>query len=561
VPSASWASALCTNYLTFGPNRYSSDQDWLENAEVMAELQPQSGLPSMISTYVPVVPVLSSVRSTSVSSFHIAAQPYSLFSMHQSIFSYNLARPYPFRWFTPATLIGAVVATAVFSFLNVAATGYEMITVESSNPNKTTAATNLFSKWPSFMTGNTQPSCESKILGVSNAYYTNNTAFSYKLESIRQNASDNGLQFFGDLPYYNNALKDCTIPTIEIFFQGLDRTALQIARQMWGAELKAKIICTVDIPEGSRMIELSTTYDFNSEVNRFPGQDEKSKPSLWWGESLLAWYYIKLTRDIYMATQTAAEANPPQKTYKGYIEFAPPKWPISRAEDFTSSTFFEESMPGCFFVSFSDDGIEREVYFCDRKEGKKPFDRTELWATAATITKIFHSTILVDLGQSNPNILVDKNLLQFFSKNITAIDAQQKGKDPTWGWGNNLKVEFLVTLAMEPYTMAKASIWKLAAQPSFVSVTYLCQVPQLKSRSSLVFSVLIADIVFLQVLWKVFILVVDFFMYRRYSDMGSCQGCQGAQMHSRDEFELLRPDSAAPDLMDRPKPGAVYSPL
>jgi hypothetical protein len=114
---------------------------------------------------------------------------------------------------------------------------------------------------------------------------------------------------------------------------------------------------------------------------------------------------------------------------------------------------------------------------------------------------------------------------------------------------------------MEPYTMAKASIWKLAAQPSFVSVTYLCQVPQLKSRSSLVFSVLIADIVFLQVLWKVFILVVDFFMYRRYSDMGSCQGCQGAQTHSRDEFELLRPDSAAPDLMDRPKPGAVYSPL
>ncbi|KAF2027288.1 hypothetical protein EK21DRAFT_50362, partial [Setomelanomma holmii] len=440
--------------------------------------------------------------------------------MYESIFSYGLSRPYPFQWFTPAVFVGGIIATALFSFLNIAATGYEMVTVETPNPNVTVAEKNFFTNWPSFMAANTKPSCESKILGVSNGYYTNNTAFSYRLESIWQNAEDVP-RYFGDIPYYNNALHDCKLPTIEIFFQGLDRSALQIARQQWGAELKADIECVVDIPEGSRIVKLTTTYDLNSAVDRFPGRDEKSKPSLWWGESLLSWYYIKLTSDIYMATRNAAAADVNKKTYKGYMQYIPPFGPINRTEDITSPKFFNNTTPGCFFVPWSDDGIERTVHFCTPETGLQPFAKSELWATAATITKIFHSTVLLDLGQSNPNILVDPKLLEIFSKNITAIAKQQAAGDDKWGWGNNIQVQ-KPGLAYGPFTSANAMNWKLSAQPSVVSVTYLCQVPHLKGTSSLVFSVLIADFVLLQVLWKVFILLVDYFAIRRHADMASC---------------------------------------
>jgi hypothetical protein len=397
--------------------------------------------------------------------------------------------------------------------------------------------------------------CDAKILGVSNAYYTSNTAFSYKLDSIWQNSS-NVMQYFGDLPYYNNALQECTVPTIEIFFQGIDRSALQIARQQWGAELKAKILCSVDIPEGSRTVQLTTTYDLNSDVTRFPGRNETTKASLWWGESLLAWYYLKLTRDIYFATQITELA-----TYKGYMQFAPPVVPIARAEDITSPSFFQSSTPGCYFVTFNDDGIEDYIQFCDPMNNTRPFTNESLWSTASSITKIFHSTVLADLGQSNPNILVDQGLLQYFSKNITAIDAQQEGGDGAWGWGNNIRVSGQGGLALKPLTSENATRWNLKADPSFMSVTYLCQVPQLKSTSSLIFSVLVADFVFLQVLWKVFILIVDFFMYRGYSDMGSCQGCQAARLRPEDSFEMLRPESSASNLVPKPKPGAAYSPL
>jgi hypothetical protein len=97
---------------------------------------------------------------------------------YASTFSYGLSRPYPFKWFTLTVIVGAVITTALFSFLNVAATCYEMVAIESSDPNATKAEGTFFSNWPGFMTANTQPSCDAKVLGVSNAYYTNNTAFS-----------------------------------------------------------------------------------------------------------------------------------------------------------------------------------------------------------------------------------------------------------------------------------------------------------------------------------------------------------------------------------------------
>ena len=44
--------------------------------------------------------------------------------MHESILSYNLSRPYPFRWFTWLVFGGGVIATVLFTVINLAADGY-----------------------------------------------------------------------------------------------------------------------------------------------------------------------------------------------------------------------------------------------------------------------------------------------------------------------------------------------------------------------------------------------------------------------------------------------------
>jgi hypothetical protein len=342
--------------------------------------------------------------------------------------------------------------------------------------------------------------------------------------------------------------------------------------QQWGAELRAHIVFTVDIPEGSRRIQLSTTYDVNSPIDRFPGRNATTKPSLWWGESLLAWYNIKLTSDMSIATQAARTAKDPTKFYKGYGEFLPPKDPIRHVSDIQSPNFFRTPIPDCFFINRSDDGLEDRIKFCwinkDEKtqEVKQETPLEGIWPTAATITKVFHSTILLDLGQDNPNILTDKKLLQVFSEPITNMLAQQAGnqteRNRKWGFGNNIIISREHPgLAQGPYTPQNATNWALSFQPSCIAVSYLCQIPRMKSTSSLVFSVFIADFVLLQVLWEVFVLIVDFFMYRRHADMGSCQGCQPTRAFSEVGLEMLRPASTVSSLVLTPKPRAAYSPL
>lgn len=475
--------------------------------------------------------------------------------MHESIFSYGLVRPYPFKWLTPIVIVGGILATVLFSFINVAATGYDMVAVETSDPNSTIAEKTFFSNWPSLFVGNTRSSCESKILGVNNIYYTTNAALSYKVDSISQGGDEGDPKNFGDVPYHNNALRNCTLPKVEIFFRGIERTASQIAQQQWGAELFARIDCIVDIPEGTRTIKLTTAYDLNSASIRFPGRNEKAKSSIWWGESLLAWNYVKLTRDMSMATRDAET-----KSYKGYINFAPSQGVEIGAEEFMSPY----PPPGCFFLPFSDDGVLRTIQYCTDSVEERPYKEAELWASAETITKIFHSTILTDLGQPNPNILVNQEWLKHFSKDIDSIAALQNSGMDVWGAGNNFKLSDysgLADLTFGPYTSDNASNWRLAADPSYISVTYLCQVPKLKSGGSLFISVLIADLVFLQALWKLFTLIVDFFLYRRHPESGSCKRCGEVQETEDEAFEMLRPSSSAPDAPRGNRSGTAYAPI
>lgn len=113
-------------------------------------------------------------------------------SLRESLFFYGLARPYPFSWFTPAAVVVRIIAVAAFSFLNVATAGYNKIVVVTSDPNATIANGTFFSDWPSYLSARMRATCELKILVVNGKYYTNNTAYLYRLNSAWQNDRDGG---------------------------------------------------------------------------------------------------------------------------------------------------------------------------------------------------------------------------------------------------------------------------------------------------------------------------------------------------------------------------------
>ncbi|KAI1339963.1 hypothetical protein F5Y15DRAFT_60270 [Xylariaceae sp. FL0016] len=425
--------------------------------------------------------------------------------------SHSVERPYPVKWLTPIIIIGTLAFVVIAAFLGISTSGYELVPIESDNPNATVKEQVLFSSWPSYLTANTQASCTPVTIGGTGQYFTNNTALLFTIKSVLDgNATDVQSQN-GELIYQSHLPRNCTIPVIQMNYHSKTRTAIQIARQRWGVELVADIKCIVETGNGAKVLKLSTDHDFNRHESRFSGRNKTIRPSLWWGESPLVWYYLKATR--YMSLYAKEES-----LDKGYFEMAQNFKDTASIPDPESTQFFKV---GCFFTS------DKNNPYCS---GHPPSLLSsglagQLGASSDFLAKAFYFTILTNLGQFDdiPNILVDPHLLETFSKNISYIRDLQATDE--WGKDNNLKWDNFHDLANTTFDVNETSQWNLGVDPTVLSMTYNCQSPRLNKVSSLIVSVFIAVYVLLQVLLKLLKIGIDFILVRKYPNLNVCLGC------------------------------------
>jgi hypothetical protein len=78
-----------------------------------------------------------------------------------------------------------------------------------------------------------------------------------------------------------------------------------------------------------------------------------------------------------------------------------------------------------------------------------------------------------------------------------------------------------------------------AVHPAVLATQYFCQVPQLKSIGSLLIAIIVADLVFLQALWRVLNLVVTFHVTRRYPEAEYCKGCAKQELPPQEGYALV----------------------
>ena len=464
---------------------------------------------------------------------------------HESIFGYNVSRQYPFKWVTPVTIVGGVVVFALVTILSIATQGYETITVFSSQPNLTMTDPTLFTNWPAFLTSNTNSECSATTFPVGSKVYTNNTALPYTITDINQlnDGGDRSQLLTGALPYQNNVLQNCTVGRIQAEFQNIERTATQIARQQWGVALTAYLSCIIDTDNGLISISLTTSYDLNPSDNSpqsfpftFPGRNETTEASLWWGESLLAWYYVASTQSMHLANDAFAASGELPPVYKGSATFF-------LSGDNSTETVNPESLDffnaGCFFIPFNSTGIEDAVYYC-HAEGMGNSERIGslaaanvsdpnaplpgIWIPTDSLAKIFYFTLMADLGRNDlggGSLLTDPRLLTFFSANITRIAEQSPP------WGENINVTLIDGLSHQPFSMDNATAASLlGVAPSVMAAEYLCQVPRLKSTGTLLVSVLVNNLVLLSTIWAIYKFLIDYFLMRKYPHMNTCEGCE-----------------------------------
>lgn len=166
-------------------------------------------------------------------------------------------------------------------------------------------------------------------------------------------------------------------------------------------------------------------------------------------------------------------------------------------------------------------GTELGIYWWEQEEqvlyaseyAKRDIWPSSWWLPAEKLAKSAYSTVLVDLGQAKAsNILLKDEKLQTFTADFAAaqqyvVNAARKGE-------------------LDPYDPASDRTGRLGTSPAVVATTYICNVPRRKATSTIAWSIIIADLVFLQAVWTMFKLAVEFYLFKRLPEAGYCAGCQ-----------------------------------
>ena len=408
------------------------------------------------------------------------------------------------------------------------------MSITSTKPNTTESSYTWFGSWPAFLVGNLQATCASTNVPLNTQFQTNNTAFSYVLKAVWAQDDTGRRTATGTLVYHNNPLQNCSIDYVQIQLEGAGRSASQIAAQQVGAAATAYTTCMMQTDQGLMVLELSTSYNFVPDdyssgppPAAFQGRNVTSKASLYFGESLLSMYWIQLTNAYFVANQ-----DPDYNLYEGTITLSRGNNAPSTSDEVQSLGFFDEV--SCYFVPFNATGfgVEHSMAFCatptnitalSKGPGNNGSPLPRIWVPADSFSKIFYYTVLADLGQNNgsySNILADQTLLEYYTHNFSAIARNASGAI----YGENVAPD--QGLAIYPYTTANnSSDYNLGINASTLAAEYLCQTPELKPAGTLVFAVLVSDLVLLQAIWKLFKLATDAILARKYPEMKYCEGC------------------------------------
>lgn len=455
---------------------------------------------------------------------------------HESIFGYNITRPYPFRWFTPVALVCGLVLAVLFTAINYASAGFLLAVEASADPNAT-MSNNPLPRLPSFLTSKIQPTCQPVTLPVGSRFFTNQTALVYTLTSVwKAGDKGSGSVVSPSLTYFHNALDDCSVNSIQIDVESQDRAANQLALTEWGAVVRTYATCRINTGSELVFFNLTQTYDYVPDTvsfaqiatflgSGFVSRDQQKRASLWWGESLLSTYWMQMASLLQNETRERNE----YPIRKGTLSFVPQ----TEGVEITNTSFFRFSSqfihttePGEYQFP-TPEGGDKATLDNLIQEGRYP----NIWSPADNLAKSAYSTVLTDLGQtwSKPNILTDAAALEFFTSGLRSAQKDSVNAHPG--------------PATQSYEELKHLTGPLAANPSVISAQYICQVPRRRSAVNLALTVLLADLVFLQAAWALYKLGVDWWLGRAVKAWSHCRGCLDGEVHETDSIPMLVPSN------------------
>ena len=439
--------------------------------------------------------------------------------MYSSFFSYNVQKPYPFKWFTPVVLVGGLILAVLLSVMNFVQNSYALVVEYVDNPNVTVAQGAWFQDWPSYLTNGVRPTCQPTNLPVNTQFFTNQSGLMWTITSFFTEVESP--QALPSLPYLNNILEDCDVTKLRIGYdstQDVDVSVLQYLN--WNLEIRAFVTCRVSGPSGGTFVNATALYNALTPyampgVDDFVAKNATGRASMFWSATLLRAYWIIANNRVSTVGNIMFQDNNIELT-KGVVTLFPNK----SVDDMTSLRFF--NLQYDFLEKARGFGITGELhpaaFYINLKDNNTA--GPHIWNSVNLLSQAMFSAVLADLGQS-----------QVAGQHSLVTDAstlQQLTSDFNNTFKYNTPIGTPPPLVNESYTSqrnGRSPAGALGPSPSVVATKYLCQIPQLKPVGDIFVSVLLADLVFLQFAWKLYTLLVDKLLLQKQPDATACQAC------------------------------------
>ncbi|KAK6953261.1 hypothetical protein Daesc_005562 [Daldinia eschscholtzii] len=296
--------------------------------------------------------------------------------------------------------------------------------------------------------------------------------------------------------------------------------------------------CYID--EGSlnrQYSEILNTHDAlprpNTAQSMFLTLNKIESPSIYWGYSILGMYWRTVMQTFY--DENMLRTPPP--FLKAVVGLERNTALTGTMEEQVSNVEFLK-VGSCFFIPLNSTGVAfTKNRYCnttsitelaESPDHPATFERPmpAIWRAIAVLGKAAWFTTMADLGQDSDsmlNMLARPELLENLTPDMARANHTLKKK---FRYGVDCYGDLLIY--QHGFDKTQFPGVELRVDQSVIAANYLCQVPQLKSPGNLIISVLVADLVLLQAIWKIFVLLVDRFCIKSTEEARYSASCTPA---------------------------------
>ena len=456
----------------------------------------------------------------------------------QAFLTYPITRHYPNPWVDWVVAILLILCTVLFTFVNLATTGYNVEIIHTLNPNGTVAHKHWFETAPWSWFNSVSATCQGSPIAKGSSVFTTNLGLIYTVDKIWQEQSS-FIQPFPAISYLNTSLVNCTVDQIDVQMhrrEHSDRNDIPGNFWTWDSSwAEAGAVCNIIADSGVYFVSVNVTLppireaDNNALLRTFVQLNKSQQPVIYLGAQLLNVWYERIAKVL--SSQESFTNDTRLDSAQMLL------LPNQAVSDITSLDFFHAAgvvypnANGAFIRGPDAATIGDLQAFannsCDSINSCGLFKLAQISRNIDVFGKCFLATVLADLGQTQA-FRIDPNVggIEFLVSTLGEVPEDL---------GGSANSTFLGFPSATAWDSLKSSI-PLDVRNATIYAEYSCSVPKLKDTMSLLVSLFIANFVLLQAAWTIIRWSITRFLERNDTRMDYCEGCINS---AKDDVPLL----------------------